>query len=37
MFLQNNDDKMDQIKQDVKRYDSIEKHLTGLCALAVRG
>lgn len=35
MFLHNNDDKMDQIKQDVKiyYYDSIEKHnfLTGLC------
>ena len=31
MFLQNNDDKMDQIKQDVKIYDSTEKHLTGLC------
>lgn len=35
MFLHNNDDKMDQIKQDVKiyYYDSVEKHnfLTGLC------
>ena len=38
MFLQNNDDKMDQIKQDVKSiYDSIEKHLTGLYTLAVTG
>ena len=33
MFLQNNDDKIDQIKQDMKICDSIEKHnfLTGLC------
>jgi len=31
MCLQNLDDKIDQIKQGMKIYDSIEKHLTGLC------